>query len=46
MQDEDHGLSFPYTDREDVLYFDSDDEEIDPLKQRPDAELYRRFPWL
>jgi hypothetical protein len=46
MHAEDDGLPFPYRDREDILYFDSDGEDSDHLKQRPDVDLYRRFPWL
>jgi hypothetical protein len=40
------GYSFPYADRDDVIYFEEEVEDSDQLKQKPDVELYRRFPWL
>jgi hypothetical protein len=39
-------IRLPYHDREDVVYFELGTDPSQQLKQKPDVELYRRFPWL
>jgi hypothetical protein len=43
---EEQQIAFPYINQEDVIYFEEIVEPSHQLKQKPDAELYRRFPWL